>query len=213
MIGTEMDTTGAMAAIEKAVINRETALAPFCEKSLVEMMGKELTSLEECEQLRALALAQPPSFVPATPQQIAKQLSYLSATLPSKNIDEEAGQLRFVVYVRILTGYTKEALSYMTERACREMDWFPTPRQCLEILDAYNAPATTAEKALLKCSTFTQAAFDEWLGRLWREKVEQAEIDAKPERWLRIAECQNALRFVDGKYLQRLANPPKIHTP
>jgi hypothetical protein len=88
------------------------------------MSRSELT-VAECDELRSIALAMPVENIPVETRELAKQLQFIEATLPSKNTDEQSGQMRTAVYARILGGYTKEALSYMTERVCKELDWFP----------------------------------------------------------------------------------------
>ena len=155
----------------------------------------------ECDELRSMALAMPPEHIPAPTQELAKQLQFIAATLPSKNTDEVSGQMRTAVYARILGGYTKDALSYMTERVCRELDWFPTPRQCLAILEDYRPRATRKDKALTICAKHTQARFDEWVMAL--RAGEPADLETVPDRWLRIAYEQGYLRCVEGKYERR----------
>ena len=159
----------------------------------------ELT-VSECAELRSIALAMPTEHIPVETRELAKQLQYIEATLPSKNVAEQAGQMRTAVYARLLGGYTKEALSYMTERVCRELDWFPTPRQCLAILEDYRPPATRKDKALAICAKHNQARFDEWLQAC---KTGGAPLDGVPESWLRIAETQGYLRYVNGEYARR----------
>lgn len=175
-------------------------------KSEVEMMlSTPLMTMDECNRLRELALALPAETDIASPQEIARQLEFIAATLPAKNIDEQGGQKRFAVYVRLLGGYSKAALSHMTQQACRELDWFPSPRQCLEYLDAYSPAPTLKDKALKKCAWFTQQQFDEWIAELKAGKVDQASIDEKPDRWKRIAEVQMILRRTEfGEYVQRV---------
>ena len=157
-------------------------------------------TLAECDELRDMALAMPPENVGASPRELARHLNFIEATLPAKNTDQEAGQMRTAVYARILGGYTKEALAYMTERVCRELDWFPTPHQCLEILADYTPPVSRKDKALRICADHTQARFDEWMQAL---KAGGAPLEGKPERWLRIATEQGYLRCIDGKYENR----------
>lgn len=154
----------------------------------------------ECSELRSIALAMPEERVPVETRELAKQLQFIEATLPSKNVEEQSGQMRTAVYARILGGYTKEALSYMTERVCRELDWFPTPRQCLAILADYRPPASRKDKALLLCANHTQAKFEEWLQAL-RDGV--ASLEGKPERWLRIATERGYLRHTEAGYVTR----------
>ena len=164
------------------------------------MTRSELT-VAECDELRSLALAMPIENIPVETRELAKQLQFIEATLPSKNTDEQSGQMRTAVYARILGGYTKEALSYMTERVCKELDWFPTPRQCIEILDAYTPRASKKDKALQICANHTQARFDEFIMSL--RCGEPVELKDKPERWLRIAETQSYLRLLNGEFTVR----------
>ena len=164
------------------------------------MALSELT-VSECNQLRELALAMPTEHIPAAPSELAKQLQFIRATLPTQNTDEVAGQMRTAVYARLLGGYTKDALSYMTERVCRELDWFPTPRQCLAILEDYRPRATRKDKALAICAKHNQARFDQWIAAL--RTGGKADIEGVPDGWLQIAETQGYLRFIDGKYERR----------
>lgn len=186
------------------VINLEshrTALPQRFDTSRMDhLMSLSELSVGECDELRSIALAMPPEHIPAEPRHLAKQLQFIEATLPSKNTDEQSGQMRTAVYARILGGYTKEALAYMTERVCRELDWFPTPRQCLEILAGYTPPTSRKDKALAICANHTQARFDEWLQGL---RAGISDLNGKPERWLRIATEQGYLRCVDGEYERR----------
>lgn len=164
-------------------------------------MNRSALTVSECNELRAIALAMPAEHLPATPSELAKQLQYIRATLPSQNSDDLSGQMRTVVYARLLGGYSKEALSYMTQRVCSELNWFPTPHQCLAILKEYQPPATQQDKALIICAKHTQARFDEWVSAL--RSGGDAELDGVPDRWLRIAEEQGHLRCVEGKYERR----------
>lgn len=164
-------------------------------------MSRSDLTIAECDELRSIALAMPIENIPVETRELAKQLQFIEATLPSKNTDEQSGQMRTAVYARILGGYTKEALSYMTERVCRELDWFPTPRQCLDILDRYVPPASRKDKALQICAQHTEARFDEFMMSL--RCGEPVRLSDKPERWLRIAVERGYLRFVDGEYVVR----------
>jgi hypothetical protein len=159
---------------------------------------------DQCDQLRSLALALPSSYAPATAQEIARHLQFIAATLPSKNVDTETGQRRFAAYVRLLGGYSDKALAYMTERVLRELDWFPTPRQCLAILGDYQHPVTLRELALNKCGWHVQAEYNAFARELRTGKVNQSFIDQQPERFQRMAETQMLLRLVDGGYVQRV---------
>ena len=193
-----------MAQIIGQLVSVETKTAlpqHFDTLRMDELMTRSDLTVAECDELRSIALAMPVESIPVETRELAKQLQFIEATLPSKNTDEQSGQMRTAVYARILGGYTKEALSYMTERVCKELDWFPTPRQCLQILDAYTPPASKKDKALQICANHTQARFDEFVMSL--RCNEPVELKDKPERWLRIAEAQGYLRFADGEYTIR----------
>jgi hypothetical protein len=200
-----MEITGAMATIEAAIRGPLTASQPpFDMSQMARLMNLSEMTDSECDELRRLALAMPAEHVPASRQEFAKHLQFIKATLPTQYSDEESGQQRTAVYARILGDYSNAALSYMTERVCRELDWFPTPRQCLTILADYRPPATRKDTALQLCANHTQAKFDEWLQAL-RAGADPVELTGKPERWLRIATEQGYLRCVEGEYVQRKA--------
>ena len=183
-------------------LETKTALPQHFDTSRMDdLMSLSELTVAECDELRAIALAMPIENVPVETRELAKQLPFIEAPLPSKNTDEQSGQMRTAVYARILGGYTKEALSYMTERVCKELDWFPTPRQCVEILERYTPPSTKKEKALHICANHTQARFDDFIANLHCKLP--VELSDKPERWLRIAETRGYIRFADGEYIVR----------
>ncbi len=197
-----MEITGAIQTIQAAMENQLTVSPQRFDTSRMDRLLtlSEMTD-SECDELRELALAMPAEHIPVETRELAKQLQFIAATLPSKNTDEQSGQMRTAVYARILGGYTKEALSYMTERVCRELDWFPTPHQCLDILSSYSPPVTRKDRALTICARHTQAKFDEWILAL--RKGDDVELTGKPDRWLRIATEQGLLRYADGEYAKR----------
>lgn len=196
-----MEIQGALATIQ-AAMDEQTALPqPFGTSRMDRLMSRSDLTVAECDELRAIALAMPEEHAPIESRELARQLQFIEATLPSKNTDEQSGQMRTAVYARILGGYTKEALSYMTQRVCRELDWFPTPHQCLDILADYNPPVSRKDKALRICANHTQARFDEFIEAL--RKNDKVDLTDKPERWLRIATEQGYLKFADDQYQQR----------
>ena len=197
-----MEIAGALATIQTAMVEQSTDLPkPFGTSRMDRLMSRSDLTVVECDELRAIALAMPEEHAPIESRELARQLQFIEATLPSKNTDEQSGQMRTAVYARILGGYSKEALSYMTQRVCRELDWFPTPHQCLDILADYNPPVSRKDKALRICANHTQARFDEFIEAL--RKKDKVELTDKPERWLRIATEQGYLKFTDDKYQQR----------
>lgn len=202
-----MEITGAMATIEAALEGQLTASPQHFDTSRMDhLLALSELSDDECDELRSIALAMPPENYAASPREFARHLQFIRATLPSQHSDEQSGQQRTAVYAHILGSYSNEALAYMANRACRELDWFPTPHQCLDILEGYTPPVTRKDKALRLCANHTQAKFDEWIEAL--RTGEPVELDGKPERWLRIATERGYLRWTEDGYVPR--NQPAL---
>ena len=160
----------------------------------------------ECHALREWAETASDAVPAATPQQMAKHLGFLTATLPSKNIDEDSAKLRFSVYYRILGEYSNAALAYMSRKVCEEYDWFPTPHQCLEILATYRPPVSDKEMALTLCRHFWTEKLENFLDTLKAGTCVQEMIDGVPDQWRRIAAERGYLRRLpDGSYVVRQA--------
>lgn len=160
------------------------------------------TTDDEAAALRQWAEAEPDKPEPATVDQLSRHLAFMAATLPSKNVDDQTGRMRTAVYARILGSYSNDALAYMARTACMALDWFPTPRQCLEILKDYTPPISDRDRALMLCSAYSQARFNDWIARLERGEVDQSEVDTIHERWRMMAWERGLLRL-DGDRLVR----------
>jgi len=125
----------------------------------------------------------------------------MSAALPSKGLDEVTGKMKVAVYASLLGSYSNEALAFMARSACMTLDWFPTPRQCLELIADYRPPVSPQEIALRLCSDFTNEQFERWMINL----REGQPIGDVPEQWKRIAVEQGPLRrLTDGTYVSRV---------
>lgn len=137
---------------------------------------------------------------PATQDQLAKHLQFMAATLPSKALDETAGKMRVAVYGSLLSGYSNEALAFMARQACKTLDWFPTPRQCLDLIADYRPPVSDQETALRLCQDYTVGKFDSWF-----ENVSAGQpIGDVPAQWVRIAVERGVLRRLeDGSHVCR----------
>lgn len=144
-------------------------------------------TVEECRALKLWAEAQDDRPQPASTPQIAKHLAFMSATLPSKATDDDSGKMRVAVYSRILGDFSNDALAYMARRVCAELDWFPTPRQCLEILRDYREPPTEKDEALSLCHRFWQGRFEDYIAALQAGEMDQEAIDSAPLQWRKIA--------------------------
>lgn len=157
---------------------------------------------EECAQLQHWAETAPHGETPATVDEIARHLEYLSATLPSRRTDLESARMKFAVYVRLLTGHSNAALAHMSQRVLQTLDWFPTPRQCLDAIESYVRPVSNREMALLFIHQYHTEQFEDWLKRI--PDMDLEEVNAAPERWKRIADCRLLIRRIeDGSYIKR----------
>jgi hypothetical protein len=158
---------------------------------------------DECRALEAWAKSTTSDPARASIEQISRHLEFLAATLPSKNVDEHTGKLRFAVYYRMLGGYSDAALSFMSRKVCEQFDWFPTPHQCLEILSEYRAPTSPQGLALSYCAQFWNGKLDDFLSALSDRRCTEEMVDAVPDRWRRIATEQGYLRWDEGKHVIR----------
>lgn len=154
-------------------------------------------TVEQAKALAAWAESHDDRPKAASPLQLTKHLTFMAATLPSKAQDEESGKMRFAVYSSILGEYSNEALAYMARRACAELDWFPTPRWCLEAVQQYRPPATEKDEALTLCHRFWQGRFEDFIFDLERGIAEQETVDAVPLQWRKIAMERGFLRWIE----------------
>jgi hypothetical protein len=157
------------------------------------------TTLAECRALREWADAQPVTRQPAATQdQIERHLEFIAATLPSRAIDDESGKRRFAVYVSLLSGHTNDALANMARQACAALDWFPTPKQCLELAGDMPRPGNAdAARAIRDCEQFSHESFKRWIDGL----PDADEIGDVPTRWIDIAIARNLIRRMPDKSL------------
>lgn len=118
--------------------------------------------------------------------------------------------MRFAVYSRLLGEYSNDALAYMARNACTKCDWFPTPRQCLEILSEYRPPTSEKQTALMLCHSFWQGQFEEFILMLRMGCATQELVDGVKERWRLIAMERGYLRHMeDGSFIIRKRDPER----
>lgn len=131
----------------------------------------------------------------------------LMLTLPRKADDELTGTARLNLYTRMLGSYPTEAINHLAEQAIASCDWFPTPKQCLDILAGWKRtddPAQIKAKAGILARRERQARADDMLAALDRREMTQAEIDALPLRIKRIAAERCTLwAWPDGRFTVR----------
>lgn len=169
---------------------------PAAKSLLVKPIIRLPETVEEARTLKAWANATDDTPEVATVSQLSRHLEFMAATLPTKAMDEEGGKKRVAVYARILGDFSNGALAYMTRKACETLDWFPTPRQCLDILREYRDPATDRDKALMLCHRFWQGRFEDFIAALKAGTATDADVDAVPGNWRAIAMEQGHLRWI-----------------
>lgn len=158
----------------------------------------------ECATLHHWAVSTPiERDPPAAANQIARHLEYLAAALPARATDEETGARKAAVYTSFLQEYSNSALAHMARRACETLDWFPTPRQCLDLVAEYRNPESDQERALFLCHSFTQLSFEEWIRALTGDGPAIGNV---PDQWKRIAVERGFLRFANGDFVIRAAH-------
>lgn len=161
--------------------------------------------LAEMEEIANLPLAAP---VPCDATDFAKLMRSLSI-LPSRADDEVTGKLRLGIYHRMMGHYPRAAIAHMVEAAMAKYDWFPTPKQCLDILADWRDHDAIVHKhrsamAASAVRQERQARLDEIMGALDRRALGQAAIDALPIQMRVIGAERGFLRLHDdGVYRAR----------
>ena len=170
---------------------------------LAKMEPGDLTAAD-CQELKDWATSQPIRHEPATLEQFTKLIDFL-ATMPSRSDDIDTGRLRFTIYRRMLGDYSNDALQFMVFHAFERHTFFPSVKDCLEILREYQPPPLPRDNVLRLCQISASIRLDAWLARIEDGTATQSEIDAAPEAWKRIADCRLLLWIKDGEYVRRPA--------
>lgn len=148
-------------------------------------------------ELEAVANAPLPRPVPCDPAHFAKCMRSLSL-LPSRADDETKGELRLAIYQRMLGNHPNAAISYLVERALSELNWFPSPKQCLDILADWREPISEARRrrdlAINLIGREKRLRFEEAMAALERRELTVADLEALPQRWKLIAVERGYLR-------------------
>ena len=148
-------------------------------------------------ELEAVANTPLPRREPCDPAHFAKCMRSLSL-LPSRADDETKGELRLAIYQRMLGNYPNGAISYLVERALAELNWFPSPKQCLDILADWREPITEERRrrdlAINLIAGEKRMRFEDAMEALERRELSGAELEALPQRWKLIAVERGFLR-------------------
>lgn len=192
-----MQTLGkaALTVIEGGMDSSTLATKPQSDRPVV----RAPETVDEARALKVWAESIDDRPTPATPMQITKHLTFLAATLPSRAQDDETGKMRFAVYSSILCEFSNDALAFMARKACATLDWFPTPKQCLDLLREYPQPGSEKERVLALCHRFWQGKFEGWIALIASGEATQADIDSVGQRWQAIAMEKGYLRWIEDE--------------
>jgi len=132
--------------------------------------------------------------VPATADQLVDCLETMEANLPRQRMDDRSGQIKANTIATVLSEYTGEALAFLTYQAIRRLRWFPSVRECLDILAEYRRPEPEQQIALRLCQDYQTEQFDRWFANVSAGHP----IGDVPEQWQRIAVERGVLRRLPG---------------
>lgn len=148
---------------------------------------------------------------PETPEPPCDRLEYteimrMLSILPRKADDELTGELRQKLYRRMLRSQTQRAMQWLGSQALLRCQWFPTIKECLDIIADMPGGLSDLAKAkriaAARIRWENQARFDEVMERLRERSMPQDEIDALPDYYKRVGETRSYLRLqADGRYV------------
>lgn len=147
-----------------------------------------------------------PELPKADQRHIAQCIRFAMAMMPRKGSDHLSGEVMTAGYTRILSDQPKEAVSYAFDRATRELDWFPTPKQLLAFCAAWERDDeawAVRGKARALSRQEHQARFEDAVVALRRGDVDDVQLNGWPERWLAIAETRGLIWQIDDIYRVR----------
>lgn len=165
--------------------------------------------LADARKVATMPLARLPA---ASPLELSERLLMLTSALPKQAAGEIDGQLRVAAYELVLGDLPIEQIDFMTRTALETCRWLPSPAECLEIAKRWRrADASVAVRQVAEgmARREADARLEDARAMLRRGDMDQATIDALPERWQRIFETQGLLtRCECGSYAPRRRGPP-----
>lgn len=156
--------------------------------------------------LVAVANSPLPVLPACEPAEFIKLMRSLTV-LPSRGDDERKGKLRLSIYHRLIGRHPREAIAFMVERVLTTLEWFPSPKQCLDILAGWSRrddAVSDRDRAARHVRHEVRARFDALMLMLDRRELDQAAIDKLPLAIRDIAAERGFLRrHDDGVYRAR----------
>jgi len=124
----------------------------------------------------------------------------MRSNLPMEKMSARAGAIKVRTLTDFLADYSGAALADLAVKAIKRLRWFPSVRDCLDILDEERPPVSDQQIALRLCQDYQTERFDEWFAGLRAGR----EVGDVPDQWKRIAIERGALRrLADGSIVIR----------
>jgi hypothetical protein len=170
--------------------------------------SKHVMRLDDQELAEAERIASSPlTMLPRCDDDHFEKSLRAMSILPRRADDEVKGELRLNLYRRMIGHYPREAMSFLAEQSLATLDWFPSPKQCLDILARWvrkDADVQRQASALRMVRAERQARFDDVMRALERREVDQDGIDALSVNVRVVAAERGFLRLHDdGIYRAR----------
>lgn len=188
--------------------------------SLAESKLTELRNLPEriddqtLARLDALANSPLRPLAPIDRGDLDEQLLLLLSTLPKQAAGGVDGALKAEGYAMVLGKFPRPQIEFMVTEAIRTCRWLPSPAECIAIAGKWQRfDAAVESRHLAKCLSRREreARMDDADAALRAGTMDQATIDALPERWREIFETRSLLRkHADGTYTLRARPAPPV---
>ncbi|WP_156313503.1 hypothetical protein [Erythrobacter sp. SG61-1L] len=124
-----------------------------------------------------------PEYPPCDPAALEEELRMLTV-LPRKQAGVVTGELLIAAYVHVLGKYPKPAIRFLRDHALNHCKFMPSPPECVEIISRWERrDAKSKRYARSLYDNEIQARYDDAMRALKWGEMEQAQIDALPERW------------------------------
>lgn len=166
--------------------------------------------------MRELAVCPLPPMRECDEGSFLEAMATMQASLPRRSSDQITAEIQVATYRKIIGTHPKVAIEFLAATAIREQQWFPTPKECLDILARWErADGWTRKRSAVRqrIGSELEARMAETMAALTGGPLDPAEIDAIPDRWKAIAETRGLLRkWPDGSFTQILPFDPADET-
>ena len=204
-------TAKPMGALLPGIVDSQTGVTASPEPLTTPAALMDLTTLpariddETMGLLREIATAALPTPVSCDDEHFARCMKSLDI-LP-RRADDTGGPLRLKLYRRKLGGFENGALSFLVDRGLERFQFFPSIKECLDLLRAFpnrdrDAGRRGHAKSLIEREQ--QHRLHDAILAMRRREFSQTEIDALPAKWKQIAAEKMLLwAWPDGRFTVR----------